>query len=531
MDAVDADFTRHTKRAAAAWSIRDRWQKVLMDAYDYLAPGRLSTRWMERAPNQRVDRIFDPCGVVALEHATARLEQDLFPPGERFAELALGPYGDKLDNADDLRKQLEGVNDAVHACFQNGDWDQVKGEAIGDALLTFGVFLIIPGEDKLPVFVGISCDEVATDDGPTGEIAGVFWKRKWTRRNIKAQWPKGEFDDSFGADSNDDEELTLSQDAIYDREKKRWATLVYVEKSQKPIWKSETRTNPFIVCRYRKLPGQSYGFGPGLMALPTVKTANKAVELTLKAAALTMGGIYTYVDDGVFNPDTARIDAATFWAVARNGGPLGPSLQKLEPPGDINVSNIVLQELRQQVSSIMGSEQLPPDTGTPRSAAEIVERIKRLATNRVGAAGRLMHEMTIPTVRRVLEILEDAGVLKAQIKIDQLLVRVKVSTPVAMAFAAERAQRTIDWIQIIEQLGGPGAARMVTPLEATLAEIGHELGVPAHRVLDLDEQQAMQANVAALVQAQVAAMQKAHQIPPPANGDPAQGMRGKPNGQ
>ena len=40
-------------------------------------------------------------------------------------------------------------------------------------------------------------------------------------------------------------------------------------------------TTPWIVARYMKIPGEVFGRGPLVSALPDVKTLNKTLELLL----------------------------------------------------------------------------------------------------------------------------------------------------------------------------------------------------------------------------------------------------------
>ena len=60
-------------------------------------------------------------------------------------------------------------------------------------------------------------------------------------------------------------------------------------------------------------PYEIYGRGPCLYALPDIKTLNKVIELNLKNASLSIGGVFTAVDDGVLNPqgysDSARVQS------------------------------------------------------------------------------------------------------------------------------------------------------------------------------------------------------------------------------
>jgi hypothetical protein len=259
------------------------------------------------------------------------------------------------------------------------------------------------------------------------------------------------------------------------------------------------------------------------MVLPTVKTLNKAQEITLKTAALAMLGIFTRIDDGVFNPDTARLEPGAMWTVARNGGVLGPSIQKLDPPGDLQISNIVLQDLRMQIQAGMLDQQLPPDAHSPRSAAEIIERVKRLSQDHAGAFGRLVHEIVQPVVRRVIEILYKLGVLKSPLKIDQLLVQVRVTSPLAAAFNAIKAQLRVEYWQAANALA-PDLVPKVINREAMLVEIGKSMGVPASEMYPQDIRTSIANTVQMLLQQALAAAAEAekqkNQIP---SGDPAEG--------
>lgn len=175
-----------------------------------------------------------------------------------------------------------------------------------------------------------------------------------------------------------------------------------------------------------------------------------------------------------------------------------------------------------QVQSVLGDQQLPPDGQSPRAAAEIVERIKRLAESRAGAGGRLLHS-TVGVVRRTAEVLEKQGVLKKQLIIDNLLVKLRVISPLAQAFRAERALKYVNWLGIIGQTAGPQTAHLVTPVEQGLAEVGEDLGVPAHLIFTSTQQDNIQSTIKTLVAQGVAAGLKAQQAPPVPNGDPAQG--------
>ncbi len=278
--------------------------------------------------------------------------------------------------------------------------------------------------------------------------------------------------------------------------------------------------------RIFRLPGEAYGFGPVLMNLPLIKTLNKVTEIALKGAVLNALGIYTRIDDGVFNPDTARLEPGAFWKVARNGGTLGPSIQRLPTATDPNLNLLVVQDQRQMIQAGMFDQQLPPDSQQPKSAAEVIARVKDLTQNFDGAFGRIVHDVILKIVPRVMELLHEQNILKGKrLQIDQLLVRLRVTSPLGVAFRAKQAENYANWTQACVAIAGdPGILHGVTPLTKGLAEMGDAMGVKADLIFTPTEQQAIQAEVARQVQAALAAQAKAGQQPPPPNGDPQQGQ-------
>jgi hypothetical protein len=126
----------------------------------------------------------------------------------------------------------------------------------------------------------------------------------------------------------------------------------------------------------------------------------------------------------------------------------------------------------------------------------------------------------------VQEILVNKRVIKKEkaVKIDQLLVRVKILSPLGQAFRARQAENYAEWAQAAGAIGGEAALRMVTPLEQGLAQMGRDMGVPASLVYSPTEQETLAQRVKEGVAAALEAMkaQGPAAPPPPANGDPAQ---------
>ena len=264
-----------------------------------------------------------------------------------------------------------------------------------------------------------------------------------------------------------------------------------------------------------KVAGEIYGRGPLMTALPDIKTLNKTIELLLKNASLAVSGVYTAADDGVLNPNTVKIVPGGIIPVARNGGPQGPSLMALPRSGDFNVSQLVINDLRGNVKRILLDESLPPENMSARSATEIVERMKELSQNLGSAFGRLINETMIPVVTKILEVMDERGMIDLPLRVNGLEVKVSPTSPLANAQAMDEVNAALQFAQITQQMGAEG--QVAVKFGDMIDYLGDKLGVPAslrnsaaERSFAIEQQQAQQAQAMA---AQMA-MQQQGMAPP-----------------
>jgi len=234
--------------------------------------------------------------------------------------------------------------------------------------------------------------------------------------------------------------------------------------------------SPWIVSRYAKVAGEIYGRGPLITALPDVKTLNKTLELVLKNASLSIAGVYTAADDGVLNPNTVKIMPGAIIPVARNGGPQGESLRPLPRAGDFNVSQIVMNDLRQNIKRILLDESLPPDNMSARSATEVAERMKELAQNLGSAFGRLINETMVPLVTKILDVMNERGLIDLPLKVNGLEIKIAPVAPLAMSQAMEEVDKVLQYAQIVQAAGPEAAATL--KVDEMMDFIAEQLGIP-----------------------------------------------------
>lgn len=514
------DLKERRQQAEREWAL---FKPLYDEAYDFAIPYRRGIR-ETGAADKRVDRTFDMTAIAGAFRFAGKLQQDLCPIGESWLKLEPGPLVTDEKEREKLASQLSTISEQASALFQNGDWDNAFHEMGIDLSAGTGAMIIDDAppsyvrKGKLAAFAAIPAEEVLLEPGLFGDVAGVYWKRKVSGRLVKAQWPKAKFSDKLARRISEkpNEEIEICQDTVLDYDTGRRTLAVYWAEDIEPFFTRDYRSSPWLTPRYFRVPGETWGRGPILLAMPAIKTLNKAQELTLKAAAITMLGIYTAMDDGVFNPHTAVVAPGRFWKVRSNGGVLGPSIAKLPEPR-IDLSNIVVNELRMAVQTAMMDQSLPPDGAAVRSATEILERTKRLASDHMGAYGRLVHEIIIPAGERALEIAYDARIISADISIDQLLVKTRITSPIAAARYAARAQNTVQWAEIAAALLGPAADLAVNKLDLVL-DIGRGLGVPERHIVSGSKREEIMAQVQNLVASAMAAAQMAAQPQPQQEG-------------
>jgi len=485
---------------------RNAFQPMLDEAYQYAIPFRKSTKDTGPA-ERRVDQVFDHTAIDSAFRFAGKVQQDFWPAGQENFKLEPGPLVMDEREREEFGRQLGPISKVAQAFFEDGDWDMAFHEMALDLSAGTGAILMNPSDepDLLWEPISVPINELLIEQGPNNKLSGIFWTRKMTVRVLFDTWSEGK----FGLDLKEmhrlkpEGELEVNVDTVYDRKSRRWHMLVWCNKQDTIIFSSQSRTCPWLVPRYFRVPGETMGRGPVMLAMPTIKTVNTAARLQLQAAAIAMLGIYTAIDDGVFNPDLAAVQPGVFWKVARNGGTLGPSVNRFPDPR-LDLQNIVLNDLRMGVKATMMDQSLPADGAAVRSATEILERVKRLASDHLGAYGRLIKEVTIPAIKRVLELAYNRGLIRNEIPIDQLITKVKIQSPLSIAREAQRIEKIIQWLQMVLMILQQGANR-VAHIEVALSDIGRQLGVPDNYIVTSDEREKMDEAAAQTAALQAAA--------------------------
>jgi hypothetical protein len=495
------DANKVLDRAKKAFTHKEYWRTIYEDCYKYALPQRnLYEGYYEgNVPGQnKMNNVFDSTAIHSTQRFANRIQSGLFPPVKKWCRLEPGNDIPK-DLKVETQQALDAYTDKMFSILRQSNFDLAMGEFLLDLSVGTAAMLVQPGDDETPIqFTPVPQYLIALEEGPYGTVDNVYRKYKVRAEALTRTFPDAKIPETLKRLIADkpQEMVELMECVIADTEKGDFCYHIIYGKSKDELVFRRMKQSPWIVARYMKLPGEVFGRGPLLSALPDIRTLNKTLELLLKNASLACAGVYTAADDGVINPSNIRITPGSIIPVARNGGPQGASLSPLPRSGDFNVSQIIINDLRINIKKTMLDDTLPPDNMSARSATEIVERMKELAQNLGAAFGRLITETMIPVVSKTLNIMDTKGMIKLPLKIDGLEVKVIPVSPLAKAQNLEEINEVMQFFQIANSLG-PGGVAEVRPDK--IAEfVADKLGIPGDLRTTPEEkeqimQQAMQA--------------------------------------
>ncbi len=457
---------------------------------------------------------YDSTAMIAANNFVNTMVSKFTPPFMRWAELHVGPAVEEKykTNTD---KALEKITDIIFANLSASNFNTAAPEMYRELGKGTGVLFCLEGDALMPLnFLSAPILQMGFLEGKNGTIDFITRQRRIKNRLIKETWKKAKISSELAELIKDkpDEETEVYECFYYDYDLFIWHYEVLLMDKKEVVYHSTSKTCPVIIPRWTKIPGFAIGVGPVLMAMPDIKTLNKMKELSLRLAALSVFGVYTVINDGVFNPNTVKIKPGAFIAVQRNGGPEGRTIEPLPKTGDFQVQEFMLNDLKDQIRQIMLDNRLPQENGPVRSALEIAERVKTLSTDIGASYGRLIFEYVIPLFRRIIEILTKKGllVLPQGFDIDSFFVQVQVVSPIAQQQSVEDVQKFIQAYQMIAGID-PQLAQLAFMLEDIPQWLCEKLGSPASLLRDETEKEQLKEEIKAKVIEQLTALQLQNQ--------------------
>lgn len=424
------------------------------------------------------NRIFDSTGQDAYLKFISNLQSSLVPPGKKFIELKPGPTIEKTDEAS---KSLSDITETLFSSLSNSNFDIQVAEAFGDLAIGTGALRVDKGTVTEPfVFQATPLSQLYVDEGAYGRVDAVFREFELPFRALLQTWPDLKMPEDWATDAttNPEKKVKIVEAAVPNKDG-GYMVLVFDSAGKHELVKREQDSNPWIVFRWSVRPGEVLGRGPCGVALSDVKTLNQTKKLLLQSASMAVAGAYTVADDGIININNIRIAPGALIPVGSNpGGVNGPTISPLPQAGNINVSQIVIQDLKNSVNSMMFADPLGPIDLPVRTATEVALRQQELA-KRIGSAfGRLQYEFITPLINRLLFILEDLDMIDlGEFRVDGRVIALEHISPLAQAEDQEDLASIERLAGIVVQIFGPQVALGLLKPEKLVPEIAELLNI------------------------------------------------------
>lgn len=488
------------KRGASAWKVHAQWESVMSEAFRYGMPQRNGYDTQTQGAKKGIE-VFDSTATVSTRRFSNKMVNLLFPPFRNWTKLEAGP-GVPDDQKDEVNEALQKAQAVLFTVIHNMSAFQTSiGEFALDLAAGTGIMLAQKGTVAEPIiYETVPEREVALELGPRGRIGGKFRRGTIKARNLMGQWPDAKLSDEVKTTISDepDKEYQYEEVTYTDQDGAIYYD-VLLPKLKARIVERDMDRDPWIATRFMRASGEVKGRGPLLDALADIKTINKLVELILKNASLTVAPIYTGVDDQVMNTATIQLVPGEIITVARNAGhPSGPSLAALERAGDFNVGQIEYARLQDAIKAAMFDQELPPMTGQPRTAAEILERVRRLVEDLGATYGRIVTELIVPIMQISLDILSEWGLIEP-IRIDGIGVQLTVTSPLAALQNLEDVENVVRALELSKAMFGDQMTALTYKVEEIPTWTARKLGVPEELIRDEDERKELEGNVAEIM--------------------------------
>jgi hypothetical protein len=481
---VDADNKKSAKsvlkRFNTAEKLHQRWRPQWEEAYMYSLPNRLNFGDTEGSDVITGD-IYDETAVVELPRFASRLVNGMFPPNMDAFKIVPGPEHPN-PKAINLQKELDGITAALHLSLRTSTFHAELHEANHDVGIGTGTLFMeagtFPGEFT---FKALPLTTVAILNGPDDKPGMWF---RWSEKelgDIGTLWPDATIPQSLRQKLKSDptSKVKIVEACIkeYNNDGVERGTFYVIAQSEEAIMVERKYEGlgslPFLSYRWSTSAGEVYGRGPLLNVMPAVITANLTVELILQNAQISIGGIWTYDHDGVFNPDNIVLEPGTFIPKAR-----GSVVESLVSNQRFDVSQLVLDEMRKNIKAGLFAPDANRNQGrTPPSATEIADDNVQMAESMGAVTGRLATELLYRVVQRGLYIYGQQGLIPKR-SIPRIDGRQYVLIPTSPLLRAQQQHEINNFGQFMGQLQaflGETAGAVIPPADTVhyLAELNN----------------------------------------------------------
>lgn len=465
---------------------KKNWENHWKECYEYAFPQRenVSSDSLFDNPGAKKNvHLYDGTAPDAVDQLASSMLAELTPPWAKWFGFKAG-RDINSEEKESIAETLEKTADVMLQNFEHSNFAVEIHQCYLD-LVTAGTACLLfeeaaVGETTAFHFYAVPLREIAIEENANGKIDTTFRCSSITVEGIKTRFPDAEIPYEFmkKAEKGNDYKVKLIETVQPRLSRGGYEYIAFVwdefaaETENFIVREGIFETSPFINFRWLKAPGEVYGRSPVMKALPDIKTANKVVELILKNASISVTGIWQAEDDGILNPANIKLVPGAIIPKAVGSKGLTP----LEAPGNFDVSQLVLSDLRSRINHSLLTDRLSQAASYKMTATEVLERSEEMARILGATFGRLQSELLTPLIKRAFAILRRRGDI-CNFDLDGKIVDIQYKSPLALVQTRKDISNISEWVSLVMSIGNEGI-QAINLFEAA-KWIGNTLNVPA----------------------------------------------------
>lgn len=434
---------------------RGNWTTHWDEVSNYIVPRKDNLYGIQVRGEKKINHLYDTSAIMSNEFLAAALHGMLTNPATMWFGLSTGI--DELDNEDETQKWIqETVKIMINTLNQSNFQTEIHEVYID--LGSFGTSVLrVEEDDELDIrFHARPIYEFTIEENSKGDVDTTFYEYELTVRQLVELYGEEVLDDDLRKKLQEDpswREKVLH--AVQPASKhikhltplgaKEFVSYHVLKKTKAVIKKEGFFENPYIVSRWSKISGETYGRSPGMKALADIKMVNKMKKAVIEAAQLAVAPPLQAPDDGVLLPIRTAPRSVNFYRAGTKD-----RIEPLNTGGNVALGEDLISQVHSKIEQAFYLDQLQIREADRMTATEVIQRRDEQLRTLGPILGRQHHELLKPLVERVYKILERRGKIpKPPASVIGQKVEVKYTSQIAKAQMSAEGDQLVKAMQLI----------------------------------------------------------------------------------
>ena len=406
------------------------------------------------------ERIYDSTPMHALEMLASSLGGLLTNPAMPWFDINvrdrdLGDDREVRTFLQKARERMVNLFNAESAGFQT----HVHELYLDVALLGTAVMYVESDPETVVRFSTRPLGEVCVAESVRGIVDTVYRRYEVTTRQAIQEWGPGCSEETRRKAEDRPEEKVEILHAVFprtDRDPFGFGAAnfpygsIYLETGTRHILEESGYLEmPYMVPRWAKAAGETYGRGPGQTALSDTRVLNAMGRTALMAAEKMSDPPLMVPDDGFLGPIRSGPGGLSYYRAGSSD-----RIEALPVRVDLRATEDMMAQRRESIRRIFMGDQLAPEGPTVTATEAVIRQGEKMRV--LGPVlGRLQTEFLSPLIKRVFRIMLREGALPEFPQgLEPNDLEIRYTSPVARALKQYEAQGLAQTMEYLGPLVG-----------------------------------------------------------------------------